>query len=95
MANYVARGSLGRIIQLIFLVIAIIIIAHIIFVLLGANPGNTIVSTDADWAGTLASWFKNLFTPNNYKLAVTLNYGLAALVFLVVGRLLGEGVERL
>jgi hypothetical protein len=95
MSSYVARGSVGRIIQLIFFVIAVIIIAHIIFVLLGANPGNTIVSTDADWAGTLASWFKNLFTPSNYKLAVTLNYGLAALVFLIVGRLLGEGVERL
>jgi hypothetical protein len=95
MAEYVSRGSAGRILQLITVVIAAIIILHIIFVLLSANPGNTIVSTDASWAGTLAAWFKNLFTPSNYKLSVVLNYGLAALVWLFLGRVLGAGVDRI
>ena len=95
MSEYVSRGSLGRILQLITVVIAFIIILHIIFVLLNANGGNTIVSTDATWAGDLAAWFKNLFTPANYKLGVVLNYGLAAIVWLFIGRLLGAGVDRL
>lgn len=69
-------------------VIAVIIVAHIVFFLLGANPGNDIVSTFADWASFFGSWFKNLFTPDSPKLAVFLNYGLAALAYLIVGGLL-------
>jgi len=95
MAEYVSRGSAGRILQLVAVILAFIIILHIIFVLLGANAGNSIVSTDANWAGWLATWFKNLFTPSNYKLSVVLNYGLAAIFYLVIGRILGAGVDRL
>lgn len=95
MAEHVSRGSAGRILQLAAIVVAAIIILHIIFVLIGANAGNSIVSTDADWAGTLATWFKDLFTPANYKLAVTLDYGIAAVFYLMVGRLLGYGMNRL
>ena len=78
----------GDIVFLAAVVIAVIIAAHIVFVLLGANPTNSIVSTDADWAGTLASWFKDLFTPHNYKMAVFLNYGVAVVFYLIVGELL-------
>lgn len=80
--------------ELAAIVIAVIIVLHIIFVLIGANGGNSIVSTDADWAGTLAAWFKNLFTPSNYKLAVTLNYGLAALFYLAIGRIVATLINR-
>ncbi|HEV3169496.1 MAG TPA: hypothetical protein VGZ32_04120 [Actinocrinis sp.] len=76
-------------------VIAAIIVLHIIFVLIGANAGNTIVSTDADWSGTLAAWFKDLFTPGNYKLAVFLNYGLAAIFYLIIGRVVARLVSSL
>ncbi|GAA2013645.1 hypothetical protein GCM10009839_05540 [Catenulispora yoronensis] len=69
-------------------IIAIILILHIIFVLLDANGGNDIVRTDADWAGWLATWFKDLFTPDSPKLNVFLNYGLATLVYLAVGGIL-------
>jgi hypothetical protein len=75
--------------------VAVILALHIIFVLLGANTGNEIVSTDADWAGNLAAWFKDMFNPSNAKLAVTLNYGLAAIVFLIAGELLSSAVRRL
>ena len=94
MADYVPRGSAGRFISAIGVVLAVIIVLHIIFVLVGANPGNAIVNTDATWASYLAAWFKDLFTPSNYKLAVVLNYGLAAIFYIVVGRLLGGLVSR-
>ena len=87
MAEYVSKGSAGRAIMLAAFVIAAIIVLHIIFVLVGANAGNTIVSTDADWSNTLGAWFKDLFTPGNYKLAVFLNFGLAAVFYLVIGRI--------
>jgi hypothetical protein len=95
MAEKVARGSAGRAILLACIVIAIIIVMHIVFVLLGANTGNTIVSTDADWSGTLAAWFKDLFTPSSYKFGVFLNYGLAAIFYLVIGRLAASLVNAI
>jgi hypothetical protein len=95
MAEYVSKGSAGRAIMLAAFVIAAIIVLHIIFVLIGANAGNTIVSTDADWSGTLAAWFKDLFTPGNYKLAVFLNYGLAAIFYLIIGRVVARLVSSL
>ncbi|MFL6113731.1 MAG: hypothetical protein ACJ786_20580 [Catenulispora sp.] len=82
------RRAAGDLVFLAAVIIAIILILHIIFVLLDANPNNDIVRTDADWAGWLATWFKDLFTPSNPKLNVFLNYGLATLVFLAIGGIL-------
>jgi hypothetical protein len=87
MAEYVSRGSAGRAIMLAAFVIAAIIVLHIIFVLVGANAGNTIVSTDADWSNTLAACFTDLFTPGNYKLAVFLNLVVGRIVAGLVGAL--------
>jgi ABC-type cobalt transport system substrate-binding protein len=79
------RRAPGDLVFLAAVIIAVIIIAHIIFVLLNANGGNDIVSTDADWASWFATWFLNLFTPDSHDLNVTLNYGVAALFYLVIG----------
>ena len=83
-----SKRAAGDLVFVAAVIIAIILVGHIVFVILGANPGNDIVSTDADWAGWLATWFKDLFTPNSPKLNVFLNYGLATLVFLAVGGIL-------
>lgn len=88
------RNGVGAIIMLVVGVIALILVLHIVFVLFGANPGNSIVSTDADWARHLAAWFDNLFTTSNATWNTVLNYGLATIVYLVVGRLLAGLVER-
>jgi hypothetical protein len=94
MAEYVTRSSAGRAVELAAVVIAAIIMVHIIFVLVGANPGNSIVSTDADWSSTLAAWFKDLFTIANAKLRVFVNYGLAVLFYLAIGRIVASIVNR-
>ena len=75
-------------------VIALILVLHIVFVLFGANSANSIVLTDANWARHLAAWFDGLFTTSNAKWNVVLNYGIATLIYLVVGRLLARLVER-
>jgi hypothetical protein len=89
------RRVAGNIVFFAAVVIAVIIAAHIMFVLLDANPANSIVSTDADWANTLAAWFKDLFTPHDYKVAVFLNYGMAAVFYLIVGELLHRVVNAI
>ena len=63
-----ARGSItdappGDLVFLVAAIIAVIIIAHIVFTLLNANTGNDRVCRDADWAAWFATWFLNLFTP--------------------------------
>jgi hypothetical protein len=85
----VRRSSLiSRAVSAIFGVIALILILHIVFVLVGANGGNGLVGGLADLAGMFAWGFKNLFANANDKLATFLNYGLAALVYLGIGAVL-------
>jgi hypothetical protein len=74
---------------------AVIVLVHIFFVLIGANPGNDIVRTDAQWAGWLATWFDDLFQPTNEKAEVAINYGLATVFFLILGRVLKRVIDRL
>jgi hypothetical protein len=74
--------------------IALILVLHIILVLIGANSANTIVSTDADWARHLAAWFDGLFTTSSAKWNTVLDYGLATVVYLTIGRLLAGLVGR-
>jgi hypothetical protein len=60
-----------------------------------ANPTNgitTFFATTADWF-VLA--FKNLFTPENATLRVLVNYGLAALFWLLATAILSRLVRRL
>ncbi len=83
------RGSMAsRVVAVIFGVIALILILHIVFVWIGANPDNGVVRPLSDLAGTLAWGFKNLFTNANIKMQTFINYGLAAVVYLAVGALL-------
>jgi hypothetical protein len=95
MAYRLRSRAPGDLVFLVFLILAIILFLHIIFVWLDANPGNDIVSTDADWAKWLATWFLDLFTPASIKLRTFLNYGLAALFYLVIGGILSRVVRDL
>ena len=89
------RRAPGDLVFLAAVVIAVIIVAHIVFVLLNANGGNDIVSTDNDWATWFSTWFLNLFTPSSHNLNVVLNYGLAAVCYLLVGGILRRLINDL
>jgi hypothetical protein len=68
---------------------------HIVFVAFEANPANELVNTVSEWARGMAWQFKDVFQPADPKIEVVVNYGLAAVVYLVVGRLLIGLVRRL
>lgn len=93
--RFYQRRAPGDLVFLAAVIVAVIIVAHIVFVLLNANGGNDIVSTDGDWATWLATWFLNLFTPSSHDLNVTLNYGIAALFYLVLGGILRRFINDL
>jgi len=77
---------------LIAAVAAIVIILHIVLVLFEANPGNSFVDFIGDAASTLAWFFKDLFNVDDAKLEVVVNYGLAAAVYIALGRVLARGL---
>ena len=65
-------STISRVVSAIFGVIALILIVHIVFVLVGVNADNGIVGTVKDLAGTLAWGFKHLFTVANNKVQTLL-----------------------
>src|SRR5690242_18844038 len=91
------RGSslISRIVSAVFYIIAVVLILHIVFVLVGANTDNGLVSAVKDLAGTLAWGFKSLFSNANIKLQTFVNYGLAALVYLAIGAVLHRLLRNL
>lgn len=83
-----ARRGLSRAISIVTAVVVLVIVAGILLVVLEANPDNDLVSLINDVAEALVGPFENLFTLDERKTEVAVNWGIAALVYLVVGRIL-------
>ena len=79
---------LTRIVRLIVGVVVLIIALGILFVVLEANASNTIVSHVHDWAKTLAGPFDGMFKLDSAKGTLALNWGIAMVVYLVLGSLI-------
>ena len=79
---------LARLVWLVAVLVAIVIVAGIAFVVLKANMGNSLVSSIHDAAKFLVGPFDGIFKPSDHRLAIAINWGLAALVYLVVARLI-------
>ena len=93
-----AAGSgmllIARIVRAITWGVVAVIVAAILFKVLGANASNDVVSTITDWARWLVGPFKDLFSFDNAKTAVAVNWGLAALIYLIVGSLIARVFAR-
>lgn len=74
---------------------AIILALHVVFVIFDTNPNNGIVEFVNGFADTLVWQFEGLFVPDSESLRVLINFGLAAVVYLVVGRIVAGLVRRL
>ncbi|ANY06481.1 hypothetical protein AFB00_09455 [Pseudonocardia sp. HH130630-07] len=77
-------GIIATIVRIVGLVIVAILVGHIVLTLLDANPQNFLTEFVASWAAQLNLGLGDLFTPEQPKMAVTLNYGVAAILWLVV-----------
>jgi hypothetical protein len=84
-----AAGSvligIARLIRLVVACVVVIIVVAIVLRVLGANTSNTIVSDIHDAAKWLVGPFNNVFSISNPKVSIAVNWGLAALVYLIVG----------
>lgn len=91
-------GLLAAIVRWAGLVIALILAIHVILTVGNANPTNWITDFFRTWADPLALGFKDLFLSNpddDPKLRVLVNYGLAALFWLLVSAILTRLIRRL
>ena len=83
-----------RVVQLVVSVVVLIIVAGILLVVLKANPGNSIVSEVHGWARSLAGPFDGIFSFRNAHTAIAVNWGIAAVVYVLIGGLITRLIGR-
>lgn len=70
--------------RVIGLIIVAVLVIHILLTVFDANPANAFASFINHAAQTVSLGMTDLFTPRNPKVAVAVNYGTAAVIWLVV-----------
>ena len=76
-------------------VFAVVLALHIVFVVFDANDANPLVTFVASMADGLVVFFRDLFTPEDDRVGVLVNYGLAAIFWLIVGRIVIALLRRI
>lgn len=90
----VARASVARAIILAGTAVALVLVLGIVLVVLGANPSNDLVQLVRDAANFLAGPFDGLFNLERFKVEVAVNWGIAAVVWYAVARLIARLLLR-
>ena len=85
-----AAGLLARVVRIVVGIVAAIIVAGILLFVLKANPTNSVVSTVHDAAHSLVGPFNGMFSFHSANIAIAVNWGIAALVYLCVGGLIAR-----
>jgi uncharacterized integral membrane protein len=90
------RGLWGiaRIVSLVTAVVVGLLVIGIVLVLLEANRDNAIVDWLRDAAAWLAGPFEGMFEPDGRKARISVNLGVAALVYALVGGLIVRLLRR-
>ncbi|MFD4411124.1 hypothetical protein [Streptomyces sp. NPDC058475] len=84
----------GTVILIIADIAALILILWIALYLLDANAANSTVSWIHDAANWLSGWSRNLFTIHSDNWRTVVNYGLPAVVYLLIGHAVAGRVNR-
>ena len=84
------RAAVARAIGVIASVVTLILLVGIALVLLKANASNDIVAAIRDAASWLAGPFEGMFSFDKQRTEIAVNWGVAAAVWFVAGRLLAR-----
>ncbi len=85
----------ASVIKILCTIFAAILVIHIVLTVASANPQNGITTFFADAANSLTLGIGDLFLPASESLKVILNYGLAAVVWLVIGAVVARILNAL
>jgi len=88
-------GMLASALRVVGLFIVLVLVVYIVLTLLDANFGNSFAAAVRDLANLLDLGLSNLFLPANPKVAVALNYGVAALVWYAITAVVVRLVRRI
>jgi hypothetical protein len=86
--------TLARAVRLATGVVVVLILAGILLQVLDANTSNAIVSFFDDAARWLTQPFHGIFNLDDNKAQVAVNWGLAAVVYAIVGTLIARLLAR-
>jgi multisubunit Na+/H+ antiporter MnhG subunit len=86
--------TLARVVRTATTLAVVLIIVGILIHVLGANTSNGIVSALNDAAKWLTTPFHNVFHVSGKKANIALNWGLAALVYAIVGGFIANMLAR-
>jgi hypothetical protein len=89
-----ARASIARAVILIGTVVAAVIVVGILLVVLGANHSNGLVKAVHDAGQFLAGPFDHLFSFKRNKVETAVNWGIAAVVWYALARLIARLMLR-
>ncbi|GAB3893014.1 hypothetical protein ACFQ1S_31475 [Kibdelosporangium lantanae] len=78
------RRTAANIVNLVGTGLALVLVAHIVFVLAGARPDHPVATWAASWSDVIGLWFTNMFSTGDSDFTTVLNYGSAAVFWLVV-----------
>jgi len=81
---------LARLVRTIANILAAVIVAGILLYVLGANQSNDVVSTVMDAGRWLVGPFDGLFSLDDPKWELAVNWGIAAAVYAAVGALISR-----
>ena len=87
-------GLLARLVQFVLSGVLLIIVAGILLALLKANSGNAVVSEVHGWGRWLVGPFNGMFSFRRPRVALAVNWGIAAAAYLVAGGLISRLIER-
>jgi hypothetical protein len=77
-------GVVASLLRIVGLAIVTVIVVHIVFVLLDANPDNAFARLVREIAEYFSLGLTNLFLLPDPKLAVALNFGVAAAIWFLI-----------
>jgi hypothetical protein len=89
-----ARASVARAVILAATAVALVLVLGIVLVVLEANRSNDLVQFVRDAAAFLAGPFDGLFNLQRHKVEVAVNWGIAAVVWYALGRLIARMLVR-
>ena len=87
-------GLLARFVQLVLSGVVLIIVAGILLALLKAHPGNSVVSEVHGWGRWLVGPFNGMFSFRHARVALAVNWGIAAVIYLFAGGLISRFIGR-
>lgn len=86
--------AIARLVRLLAILVAAVIVVAIVSSA-RANPANTIVRDIHDAGSWLVGAFKNVFGVKNAETGVAADWGLVAVVYLIVGGLIASLIARM